>query len=118
MIDFLHTLTFLAADDPGNQGSPLGALIFPMVAIAVLWYFLLLKPQRRERKEREQILKELKKNDPVVTIGGVIGTVANISSDGQEVTLKMDDNTRIRFLRSSIQGVRTDTSEGDAGRKS
>ena len=80
------------------------SMVVPFVAIAVLWYFLLLRPQRREKTKRAEILKELKKNDRVVTIGGMVGTVANISQDGREVTLKVDDNTRITMLRNSIQG--------------
>jgi preprotein translocase subunit YajC len=61
------------------------------------------------------MLTALKKNDKVVTIGGIVGTVANISVDDQKVevvTLKVDDNTRIKFIRSSIQRVLT--SEGEA----
>ncbi|MCH7989069.1 MAG: preprotein translocase subunit YajC [Planctomycetes bacterium] len=79
-------------------------MVVPFVAIAVLWYFLLLRPQRRERKKRDASLKELKKNDRVVTIGGIVGTIANISQDSREVTLKIDDNARITVLRNSIQG--------------
>jgi preprotein translocase subunit YajC len=81
------------------------SLLFPLVAIGVLWYFMLLRPQQRERQKREALLGMLKKNDRVVTIGGIIGTVANLSQDGKEVTLKVDDNTRLRMLRSSIQTV-------------
>ena len=80
------------------------SMVVPFVAIAVLWYFLLLRPQRRERKKRDASLKELKKNDRVVTIGGIVGTIANISQDSREVTLKIDDNARITVLRNSIQG--------------
>jgi preprotein translocase subunit YajC len=50
------------------------------------------------------MLGSLKKNDRVVTIGGIIGTVASTSQDGREVTLKIDDNARLRVLRSAIQG--------------
>ena len=78
--------------------------VFPMVVIGFLWYFLLFRPQRREQQRRQDVLKALKKNDRVVTIGGIIGTIASVSQDGQDVTLKVDDNTRIRMLRSSIQG--------------
>jgi preprotein translocase subunit YajC len=59
------------------------------------------------------MLSALKKNDRVVTIGGMIGTVANITPDGQEVTLKVDDNTRIRMIRSSIQRVLSGDGEAE-----
>lgn len=80
-------------------------MFLPFAAIAVIFYFLLIRPQKREQAARESMLSALKKNDRVVTIGGMIGTIANITADGQEVTLKVDDNTRIRMIRSSIQRV-------------
>jgi preprotein translocase subunit YajC len=51
------------------------------------------------------MLNSMKKNDPVVTIGGVLGTVSHISEDGKEVTLKVDDNSRIKFQREAIREV-------------
>ncbi len=98
----------------GQPQGGLGPMLFPIVAIAVLWYFLLLRPQRREQQRRDQLLGGLKKDDRVVTIGGIIGSVANISADGREVTVKVDDNTRLRFLRTAIQTVLKD----DAAAKS
>jgi preprotein translocase subunit YajC len=104
MIEWASTLFLLALDEAGQEPSLLSSMVVPFVAIAILWYFLLLRPQRRERTKRDEVLKELKKNDRVVTIGGILGTVANISQDGREVTLKVDDNSRITLLRNSIQG--------------
>lgn len=77
----------------------------PFLAIPILFYFLIYGPQRRERNAREALLSALKKNDKVLTTSGIIGTIANISPDGKEVTLKVDDNARIRMLRSSIHAV-------------
>jgi preprotein translocase subunit YajC len=88
------------------------AMILPFAVIVVIFYFLVLRPQKREQSARESMLAALKKNDKVVTIGGIIGTIANVSADGQEVTLKVDDNTRIRMIRSSIQ--RVVAAEGEA----
>lgn len=92
------------------------ALLFPLLAIGVLWYFLLLRPQRREQAKREELLQALKKNDRVVTIGGMIGTIANMSQDGKEVTLKIDDNTRVRMRRSSIHEVIRDEEVDDSSK--
>ena len=80
----------------------------PLLLIVVLFYFLLIRPQRREQAKRDDLLRALKKNDRVVTIGGIIGTIANIAPDSKEVTLKVDDNTRLRMLRSAIQTVLRD----------
>ncbi len=74
----------------------------PFIAIGLFFYFILLRPQQAEQRRRKELLTQLKKNDKVVTTGGLIGTIADISSDGSRVTLKVDDNTRIKFLRSAI----------------
>ncbi len=118
MFDWLSVFTLLAQGEKQAPGSPLGSLLFPMVVIAVLWYFLILRPQNRERRSKDSLLKALKKNDRVVTIGGVIGSVAHLSPDGKEVTLKVDDNTRMKFLRSSIQTVQSETAEDDSAKSS
>lgn len=104
-------------DNPAPKGagqSPdIFSLVLPFIPIAILFYFLMLRPQRKEQAARETMLSALKKNDKVVTIGGIIATVANISSDGQEVTLKVDDNTRVKFTRSAIQRVVSTDGEGE-----
>src|SRR5258708_20704954 len=97
----------------GAQGPDIFSLILPFIPIAILFYFLMLRPQRKEQAARETMLSALKKNDKVVTIGGIIATVANISPDGQEVTLKVDDNPRVKFTRSAIQRVVSSDGEGE-----
>jgi len=113
-MEVLSATWLLAAGDDKAPATGLESVLTfaPLILIGVVFYFLLLRPQRREQATREAMLAALKKNDKVLTIGGVIGSVANISSDGQEVTLKVDDNTRIKFIRSSIQRVMQ--SDGDA----
>ena len=102
-----------AAPEAAEQ-SPWGGLLPPMIMIAVFYYFMLLRPRARDEKKRKVILDGLKKNDRVVTAGGIMGSVANISNDGTEVTLKVDDNTRIKFRRSSISSVLTDEKDDAA----
>ena len=83
----------------------------PFVFILVMFYVLLILPQRKEQSTRKRMLDSLKKNDKVITIGGAIGVVADISADGDRVTLKFGDNTRIPFLRSSIQRILTEETD-------
>ncbi len=85
--------------------SPTGGSPWPLlIGIVAIFYFLLLRPQMKEQKRRREMLSTLKKNDRVVTNGGMIGVISAISDD--EVTLKVDDsqNVRIRFTRSAIAG--------------
>jgi preprotein translocase subunit YajC len=111
MIDWMTGSTFLAqaaeaADAAQAPGTPSPFVtLAPLMFVFALFYFLMIRPQQKERKKRDSLLQELKKNDKVVTIGGLIGTVADLSGDGQEVTLKLDDAIRVKVLRSSINGL-------------
>ena len=91
-----------------EQAPPAGGgwvLWFPLIIMVVFWYLLILRPQQAERAKRQEMLNALKKNDRVITTSGMIGTVALISQDGKEVTLKFGDSTRIPFLRTAIDSV-------------
>src|SRR5436309_2540518 len=79
----------------------------PLVLLLVAAYFFLLMPARRQEKQRQAQIAALKKNDKVITSGGIIGIVANIKEKEDEVTLKVDEssNVRLRVTRSSITRV-------------
>ena len=97
----------------GDHVKSCSDLGIPFIAIGLFFYFILLRPQQAEQRRRKELLTLLKKNDKVVTTGGMIGTIADISSDGTRVTLRVDDNTRIKFLRSAIQEPLKDTTESN-----
>lgn len=106
MIDLIQ---LLAQGTPAT-GSPapapgLSQMLFPLLLMGAVFYFLLIRPQSAEKKRREAMLSALKKNDRVVTAGGILGTVLHVKDD--EVTLKVDEssNTKITFTRSAIQRV-------------
>jgi preprotein translocase subunit YajC len=112
MGDLVEHFLLLAADAPKAAAPGAGAegaggilgFVAPLFLIAIIFYFLLIRPQKREREKQDQTLKALKKNDRVVTIGGIIGTIANIEPESKVVTLRVNDSTRMDFLRSAIQG--------------
>ncbi len=116
--DVASLLLFAQGEAPagGNGGaaaepvSPFGPLL-PIMAIGLFFYFIMIRPQQREARKRKEMLSAIKKNDKVVTIGGVIGTIVDLNSD--RVTLKVDDGTRIKFVRSSIQSVYDDNADTD-----
>ncbi len=78
--------------------------LWMMLLIFAVFYFLVIRPQSKKAKELQQMLKDLKKGDDVVTQGGVIGRISGIKDD--EVTLQVQEGVRLRFLRSSITGMR------------
>jgi preprotein translocase subunit YajC len=110
MGDLVERLMLLAADapkagTPGGENVPnqLFSLLPPVILVGIAFYFLVVRPQKRERERQDAVSKGFKKNDRVVTIGGIVGTIVNIEPESEVVTLRVDDNTRMVFLRSAIQ---------------
>lgn len=96
----------LLAQEQGGAGGPLSMLpAFALMAVA--FYLLMVRPQRREKAQRDKMIAELKKNDRIVTIGGIYGKVANVRADADEVTVLVDENsnTKLRMTRSAIHRV-------------
>ena len=102
---FMSELLTLAQEGGAGQPSLIDAFGVPVMMMIALYVVLVLLPQNRDRKMREDFLKQLKKNDQVVTAGGIFGTVTGFSADGTQVTIRVDDNARIRVRRSSIESV-------------
>jgi len=75
----------------------------PLIVIFVIFYFLLILPQQKKAKEHEKMLNSLKKDDNVLTVGGIYGTVVGIKDN--VVELKIAENVRIQVTRSSISAV-------------
>lgn len=70
--------------------------------IFVIMYLLLIRPQRKKQKEHQALLSDLKKGDKVVTSGGMFGTIFAIDEDRNRVIIKINENTKLEFLKSSI----------------
>lgn len=93
-------LLFAVPREGGNS-----SIIFmgQMGLIFAIFYFLLLRPQAKERKRHENMLTQLKKGDEIVTNGGIIGKVVHVEE--KRLTLKTGDNTRLTVDRSRIAAV-------------
>lgn len=104
MIDLAYAM------GPAPQaGSGPGAVLIqlmPIVLVLGIFFFLVIRPQQRERKRREEMLRALKKGDRVVTSGGLIGTVVGLTE--RRVTLRLGDQGRVECLRSAITSLDAD----------
>jgi preprotein translocase subunit YajC len=79
--------------------------MMPLFAgMLLLFWFLLIAPQRKEQAQRKAMLGAIKKNDRVITNSGIFGVVTNIAPESDEVTIKVDEanNTKLRMTLSSI----------------
>ena len=76
------------------------AMLIPFAVMFLIFYVLVFRPQSQARKEHARMLKNLKKNDVVVTSGGMFGTVVNVKPES--LTLRVDDNVRVEVEPSAI----------------
>jgi len=77
--------------------------LVPIVLIFGIFYFLLIKPQQDKQKQHNKLLSELKKNDEVITAGGIHGLVVNVKDTS--VVLKVDENVKIEVEKTHISQV-------------
>lgn len=88
-----------------EEGPPPGGgmnFLFPLLLVFAIFYFLVMRPEKRNRQRHQAMLAELKKGDKVVTSGGMYATVVSVG-DGL-VTLQIADNVRAKFTLQAIQG--------------
>ncbi|MCM8790784.1 MAG: preprotein translocase subunit YajC [Candidatus Omnitrophica bacterium] len=92
----------------GQSANPIFSFL-PIILIFIVFYFLLIRPQKKAQDEHKKMIAALKKNDEVITAGGIHGTIANVKDT--TVTLKVDDNVKIEVQKSSISSIKRKASE-------
>jgi preprotein translocase subunit YajC len=78
-----------------------------MVAIFGIFYFLLLLPMQKQKKQTAQMLQNLKKGDIVITSGGLVGMIVDIGSDDTIVIKVKPDNVKLQLARTAVQSLQT-----------
>ena len=95
-----------AATDGEGGAPPKGlfdSFLFPAIAIFAIFYFVLIRPEKKKQQERQNLLESLKKGTKVMTTSGLYGTIAQVKDD--VVTLQVADGVRLRFNKAAIQDV-------------
>ena len=80
--------------------------ILPFVLIFVVFYFLLIRPQRQKMKQHQAMVAALRRGDTIVTNGGLIGKVSKVVDD-TEILVEINENNKVRVVRGMIQEVRS-----------
>ena len=83
--------------------NPIMALI-PYALIFAVFYFLVIKPQKEKQKNQQQMLSDLKKNDEVVTSGGIHGTIVNLKES--TIIVRIDDSVKVEVDRGAVLRVK------------
>ena len=123
-----HISSFLAAAKtaaPVAAAAPAGAAaeapsaitaFLPLAIIFVIFWFLIINPQRKQQKEHEKLLGELKRGDKVATSGGIHGVIAEFRETDHTVSLEVAPGVRLTVNRSAISTVKRDSLPGAAGK--
>lgn len=91
------------ADAPAAGGTNILQMIWPFLLMFAVFYFLLIRPQQKKQKQRTAMLNQIKKGDKITTIGGLHGTVMELTDD--TVVIRVNDTTKMTFERSAINTI-------------
>lgn len=106
-------MDIIYASTQGGGGSGGMLSILPFVLIMLILYFLMIRPQAKRQKEKRTMLEGIKNGDRIVTIGGVHGTVVGLKKQGKIVVIKVDKNTNLTVVKSSIAGLADSVTDKD-----
>ncbi|TAK50096.1 MAG: preprotein translocase subunit YajC [Xanthobacteraceae bacterium] len=100
----MFTTPAFAQATGGDANSMLMSLL-PFVLIFVIMYFLILRPQQKRTKDHQDLVKNLRRGDTVITSGGLVGKVTKVVDEDQ-IEIEIADGIRIRHMRQMISTVR------------
>ena len=81
------------------------AAFLPFVLIMFIIYFLMIRPQTKQQKEKESMREGLKKGDKIVTMGGIYGTIQGFKQKNKLVVIKVDNNTNLTISKTAVTGL-------------
>jgi preprotein translocase subunit YajC len=105
-MNFLLASAATAQAEPASGAGLMDVLMtfLPMITIFLVFWVILILPQRKQQKKRDEMLNALKKGDKVVTIGGIHGEITQINGD--DILLRVTDKVELKMLRSAVSRVK------------
>jgi preprotein translocase subunit YajC len=88
----------------GSSGNPLLAFL-PLVLIIAIFYFLVMMPMQKQKRQQAQMLKDLQNGNVVLTTGGIVGTIVTINADDTLILRVKPDNIKLQLARSAVSGL-------------
>ena len=94
------------------QGAPAGSgdmilQFVPFVLIFVIMWFLIIRPQQRRVKTHQEMIKNVRRGDTIVTSGGIIGKVTKVTEDAADIEVEIADGVKVKVARAMISDVRS-----------
>jgi len=102
----IEILAMAGQTPPGTEPDPRAGLIQMIgmfVVLGVMFYFMLIRPQQKQRKEQENLIRNLKTGDKILMSNGIIGLIANVKE--KTLIVKIADNVKIEVLRTAVSSV-------------
>ena len=93
------------AQGAGFGGDSMLVSLLPFILIFVIMYFLILRPQQKRVKQHQEMVKNVRRGDTVITSGGLIGKVTKVIDD-EQIEVELADEVRVRQMRSMVSDVR------------
>ena len=118
LLFFLQDAAQAAPAAPPQAAPGLGGMVVPLLLMFVVMYFLMIRPQSKQRKERDLMISNLKKNDHVVTNAGIYGIVKQVSDTTVTLCIDERNDVCIRVSKSSIAGLEGDPKTETPDKKS
>ena len=100
MVDLAYAMAQAPSGSGANGGGGILSILPLMVGMFAIMYFIVIRPQQKQKREREALLGAIKKGDRVVTTSGIHGTVAGL--DEHTVTLRVGDQVKLTFDRAAV----------------
>ncbi len=88
------------------------AAFLPLILIVGIFYFLVMMPMQRQKKQQAHMLKELQNGNIVLTSGGIVGTIVGINGDDTLILRVKPDNVKLQVARSSVSGLVKEEKKG------
>jgi preprotein translocase subunit YajC len=105
-MEFLVITPAFAQGLGGGGSGDLVLQLVPFLLIFVIMYFLIIRPQQRRVKEHQELVRNVRRGDTIVTTGGIVGKVTK-ATDDPEIEVEIADGVRVKLVRTMISEVRT-----------
>jgi preprotein translocase subunit YajC len=106
MESLLFITPAFAQGAPGGGGTDIILQLVPFILIFVIMWFLIIRPQQRKVREHQEMIKNVRRGDTVVTSGGIIGKVTKVLDESPDVEVEIADGVRVKVARTMVSEVR------------
>jgi len=105
----MNQMIILMAGGQGGQGGGIMSFL-PLIAIVVVFYFFMIRPQMKKAKDQKKYIEALKKGDKILTIGGIYGKIVEVKEDGTMI-MEVEDGTKMKISKNAVSSDASTTLE-------